>query len=184
MIKTILLLISITFLTTQGWSQKFYTQTGYIRFFSETFIENIEAENNQSTCIVDIETGEVISKVKMKSFIFKKSLMQEHFNENYVESDKYPNAILKAKIKNLSELDFNINKKQIVILEGDLTIHNSTQAVTINGEFEKKDKDLKVQSKFIVKTADYGIKIPKIVRNNIAKEIEVSLIFNLEEFKN
>lgn len=181
--KLILLFLCIATVTTHSWAQKYYTKNGYVKFFSKAILEDIEAENEQATCIVNIETGEVISKVKMKSFIFKKALMQEHFNENYVESDKYPQALLKAKVKNLSELDFKSSKKQMVVLEGNLTIHNVTNAVSIKGEFEKKGNKIEVQSFFIVKTADYGIIIPWIVRDNIAKEIEVSLNFELEEFK-
>jgi polyisoprenoid-binding protein YceI len=167
----------------QAYSQRYFTRTGFVNFFSEAPLENIEAQNNQATCIVDIESGEVVSRVLMNAFQFEKALMQEHFNENYVESDKYPQASFKAQIKNLETLDFESKSKQEVILEGELTIKDVTKKVTIAGEFYIDEDIFYVSSSFIIEPADYNINIPRAVRNNIAKEIEVSLVFKLEEFK-
>lgn len=163
-------------------AQKYFTRSGYVRFFSAAPLENIEATNNQATCIVDIETGEVISKIIMKAFQFEKALMQEHFNENYVESNTYPQAVLNAKIKNIEELDFSSKQKQMVVLEGSLTIKDVSQNMIITGEFYKKGNTLVATAQFMVKPADHNITIPRAVRDNIAQEIEVNLSFNLEEF--
>lgn len=180
--KSIGLLFLITSISLFSFGQTYFTRTGEVSFFSETPLENIEAFNNQATCIVDIATGEVVSKILIKAFTFEKALMQEHFNENYMESDKFPQAVLKATIANFEELEFDKPEKQQVILKGELTIRNITREITIDGYIQKKGKNLQTNATFIVFPSDYQIKIPKAVENNIAKEIEVSVNFQLELF--
>lgn len=183
-IMKIVIGLSMLFLiATNTSAQKYYTRSGHIKFVSVAPIENIEAMNNKATCILDIKTGEVISKILMKTFEFEKALMQEHFNENYVESDKFPLAILKAKIDNLSIIDTSGTTPQQIKIQGDLTIHNITQLVEIDGEISKIENGFKATAYFIVKPSDYKIKIPKAVKNHIAQEVEVSLDFSLEKLK-
>lgn len=181
--KLTILVILLSVFTFQSFGQRYLTRNGNIRFFSATPVENIEAYNNQATCIVDTQTGEVVSKVLMKAFVFDKALMQEHFNENYVESDKYPQAVLKANIKNLLEIDAQRSEKQNVLLDGELTIHGVSKKIEIKGTIEKTNEQWIAQSTFIIKPSDYDIKIPKVVEKNIAREIEVTLKFNLEPMK-
>lgn len=181
--KITILVILLSVFTFQSFGQKYMTRNGYVRFFSATPVENIEATNNQATCIVDIQTGEIVSKVLMKGFVFDKALMQEHFNENYVESDKYPQAVLKATIKNLSEIDAQKSEKQNVILDSEMTIHGVSKKMEIKGTIEKSGVQWVAQSTFIIKPSDYEIKIPKVVEKNIAGEIEVTLKFKLELMK-
>ncbi|HPR31054.1 MAG TPA: YceI family protein [Prolixibacteraceae bacterium] len=163
-------------------AQIYLTRIGNVRFFSQTAIENIEAVNNQVSCIVNLSSGEVVSKMLMKSFRFEKALMEEHFNENYVESDLYPQASLNAKIANIDAIDKNDPEKQSVTLKGTLSIHGISNPVTIAGSLQIQGDKIIATSTFIVKPEDYNIRIPKIVRNNIAKEIEVSVLFELETF--
>jgi len=168
-------------LTVSSYGQKYFTRNGYVKFFSETPIENIEAKNNQASCIVDMQTGEVVSKMLVTAFQFEKALMQEHFNENYVESDKFPQAILKAKITNLKEIDLSKGGLNKVILEADITLHGISHHYTINGTAENKDGKIIAQSSFITKPSDFEIKIPKTVEDHIAKEVQVSVRFELEQ---
>lgn len=179
-----ILIILLSVFTFQSFGQRYMTRNGYVRFFSATPVENIEAFNNQATCIVDTQTGEIVSKVLMKAFVFDKALMQEHFNENYVESDKYPQAVLKATIKNRSEIDAQKSEKQNVILKGEMTLHGVTQKTEITGTIEMAEGQWIAQSTFIIKPSDYDIRIPKVVEKNIAREIEVTLKFKLEPMKN
>lgn len=109
--------------------------------------------------------------------------MQEHFNENYVESDKYPNATFKGMVSNLSEIDFSISGEYEAIIEGELTMHGVTKKVSEKGTFTVQDAQIDGASTFIVKPEDYRIKIPKTVMNNIAEEIEVTVDVKLEEYK-
>ena len=164
-----------------SYAQKYFTRNGYVRFFSETPVENIEAKNNQASCIVDMATGEVVSKMLMTAFQFEKALMQEHFNENYVESDKFPQAILKAKIVNLKDIDLSKNEINNVVLDADITLHGVTHHYTINGTAENQNGKIVAQSSFITKPSDFEIKIPKAVEEHIAKEVQVTVKFELEK---
>jgi hypothetical protein len=179
-------LITLTALLTFSvvvFSQTYITRNGYVRFFSATPIENIEAVNNQASCIVNLETGEVVSKILMEAFYFEKALMQEHFNENYVESDLFPQAILKGKISNLNSININHPEKQEVVLAAELTIHGVTQKKEIKGTLQNSSGGVNASATFMVKPSDFNIKIPKAVANNIAKEIEVTVKFEMQSFK-
>ena len=101
------LLAALLLITTSVTAQKYMTKTGQIRFSSETPVEKIEATNNQVNSAMDISTGDFVFKVLIRGFEFKKALMQEHFNENYMESDKMPNSTFTGKITNLKEINFN-----------------------------------------------------------------------------
>ena len=104
--KTSLLLLGVVFSITVL-SQRYITKNGHIQFYSETPMETIEAHNRQVNSALDLSTGDFVFKVLMKSFEFEKALMQEHFNENYVESDKFPRAEFEGRILNFSSIDFS-----------------------------------------------------------------------------
>jgi len=174
---SILLLLCFT---VSSFGQKYFTRNGYVRFFSKTPMENIEAINNQVSCIVDMGTGEVVSKMLLTAFQFEKALMQEHFNENYVESEKFPQATLKAEILNLKEIDFSKKGISNVDLDADITLHGTTHHYTLKGTVENQNGKLNALCTFIVTPSDFEIKIPKAVENNIAKEVEVNVKFELE----
>jgi hypothetical protein len=178
MLTAVLLLFFLS-----GFTQKYITKNGYINFYSETPIETIEAHNRQVNSALDSETGDFVFRVLMRSFEFEKALMQEHFNENYVESEKFPNATFKGKVTNLDQIDFGTAGEYRAIVEGILTIHGVDREVKESGTFTVADGVVKGVCKFIVKPADHDIKIPKTVINNIAEEIEVSVEVSLEEFK-
>lgn len=162
-------------------AQKYVTKTGYIRFFSTTPIEDIEAHNRQVNAALDATSGDLVFKVLMKSFQFEKALMQEHFNENFVESDKFPNSTFKGKITNINDVDFSKNGKYDVNIEGDLTIKDATKKIKEKGTLEVDGDKVKGLSTFYVQVADYNIKIPNTVTNNIAKSIRVDVDINLEK---
>lgn len=171
-----LILTLLTFSTSLSAQERFLTKQGYISFYSHTPVEDIKAENNQVLSIVDISTGEIAITILMKSFAFEKALMQEHFNENYIESDKYPKATFSGKIQNLEEILSGDNS--IAKIKGNMTIHGITKLVEIESKTSIEEQSVALNGKFMVTVADYDIKIPAIVRNNIAKEVEVS--FDLE----
>ncbi|WP_236974020.1 YceI family protein [Membranihabitans maritimus] len=156
-----------------GFSQERYiTKQGYISFYSHTPVEDIKAENNQVLSIVDLSTGNVAVTLLMKSFEFEKALMQEHFNENYVESDKYPKASFEGEIQNLKEILDGENG--VAAITGDLTVHGITKPITMEGKLKITDDAVNFDGSFMVTVADYEINIPSVVARNIAKEVEVT----------
>ncbi len=156
-------------------AQKFATKTGTIRFYSEAPAENIEAINKQVNSALDTQTGDFVFKVLMKGFQFEKALMQEHFNENYVESDKHPNASFAGKITNLSAIDFTKNGTYEATIDGKLTIKGVTKDVSEKGTFTVSDGVINGKSVFYIQLADYGVEIPKTVMKNIAEKIEITV---------
>lgn len=162
-------------------AQKYLTKTGKIRFFSDSPLEKIEAVNNQVNAVLDVSTGDMAFKVLIKSFNFEKALMQEHFNENYMESDKFPNSTFVGKVLNISEMDFSKNAKYTAQVEGTLTIHGVSRPIQTTGTLEAKDGKILGKAVFIVNVKDYDIKIPSAVVKNIAENIEITVDVVLEK---
>ncbi len=183
--KIIKLISTIIFVlaTTALFGQKFITKNGHIRFYSKTPMETIEAHNRQVNCALNVETGDFVFKILMKSFEFEKALMQEHFNENYVESDKYPNAIFKGKITNMEAIDFSKNGKYKATVKGSLIIHGVAKKIVEEGTFTVKDEKVQGYSVFEIKPEDFNINIPNIVVGKIADEMEITVDVNLNLLK-
>lgn len=156
-------------------AQKYMTRTGKVTFYSATPVENIEAINNEIASAIDAKTGDVIFQVPIKSFKFEKALMQEHFNENYMESDKFPKAEFKGKIADLSNVNFAKDGTYNVKTNGKMTIHGVTKDVILPGTIVVKGNSITANSKFDVRTSDYNINVPKVVEGKIAKQIEVTV---------
>jgi len=138
-------------------------------------MENIEAVNNEAACALDAKTGAIQFAVPIKSFKFAKALMQEHFNENYMESDKLPKATFKGNITEPAKVDFTRDGNYNITVTGDLTIHGITRKISTPGTIIVKGGIVSANSKFMVKPGDYNISIPSLVRDNIAETIEVSV---------
>ncbi len=154
---------------------KYFTKSGSVSFYSHTPFEDIKAENNQVASIMDIGTGEMIFEILMRSFKFDQALMEEHFNENYLESDKFPKAKFKGKITNISSIDFSKDGTYNVEVEGDMTIHNTTKPVKISGTFEVKGTKLSGNSKFQLDPKDYNIEIPSVVKTKFADKFDITV---------
>lgn len=170
-----LLLISSFCLT----AQRFKATSSDVHFFSQTPIEDIEARNIAASSIIDISTNAIAVVVPIKSFDFAIELMQEHFNENYLESDKFPNATFKGKIEGWDQLEGT----QDVKASGTMNMHGVEQKITIEGVITKEGDSLQVKTVFPVKLADYKIKIPKAVFYKIAEEIEITAAFNYSKYE-
>ena len=175
---TLLLLLSF-----QTEAQRYITKTGKISFFSDGPLEKIEAKNNKVNSALDTKSGMFVFKVLMKSFVFEKALMQEHFNENYVESDKYPLSVFKGKITNIKDIDFTKEGSYNAEVEGSLTIHGKTNPVKANGKFIVSANSVNGKSSFTIKLADYNIEIPGVVAGKIAEEILISVDIDLKPLK-
>ena len=157
---------------------RYIDRTGKASFFSEAPLENIEAHNEQVLSLLDIEKGEVAASMLMKSFQFQKALMQEHFNEKYIESDKYPKATFKGKITDMNKVDLSKDGNYTVDVEGEITIHGETQPLKTKVNFVVKDKLISASSTFNLRVKDFKITIPTLVVKNIAEVVEVKVSFN------
>lgn len=125
--------------------------------------------------VLTLPTGDLQFSVLIKSFHFKKSLMEEHFNENYMESDKYPKASFKGKINDLSNVNFTKDGVYTVEVSGDLTMHGVTNKISTPGTITVRSGIITAAADFKLKLADYKISIPKIVKDNIAEVIDIKL---------
>ncbi|GAB3937820.1 hypothetical protein GCM10028827_43000 [Mucilaginibacter myungsuensis] len=141
--------------------------------YSKAPLEDIRATSATAASVYKATTGEVAFNVPIRSFKFQKSLMQEHFNENYMESDKFPNATFKGKVQSLPDL--TKDGTYAVKATGDLTVHGVTQNRTIDGAFTVKGGAVSFNSEFTVKCVDHKIDIPKLVFQKIAESISVSV---------
>jgi len=158
---------------------KYITRSGNIGFeASVPAFEEVKAKSNATTAIINTDNGEFAALVLVKSFRFKNALMEEHFNENYAESNLFPKATFKGKV---SELDLNSDKTSYTI-SGELTFHGVTKALKdVPLTITKTDGIINISGEFVSKASDFNIEIPKIVSNKIAQDVVVSFEFNLEK---
>lgn len=154
---------------------KYYTKQALISFYSKAPIENIEAYNNKGVCVFETATALVECSVLLKGFEFEKALMQEHFNENYVESDQYPKAVFKGKINNISELKLDKNGSYTVIVAGTLTLHGETKPQQATIAFTIKNGNIGAEGQFAILLEDYKIKIPSVVADKISKTVTIKI---------
>lgn len=172
----ILFLISFSFLASKPSvaQVRFYAESSEVKFFSDGIIEDISAQNNNVTSIFDVRKNEIAFLIKIRDFEFEKKLMQVHFNEKFLESDKYPKATF---LGNLSGFDIEKGRIQKVKADGKLFIHGVTRDASMTGTVEVKGRNLVMKSKFKVRLADYNITIPQVVWQNISEEVEVTVEF-------
>jgi len=173
--KKILLIavgIAVAFLTQ---AQKFTSDKTYVKFFSDASIEDITAENTKSSSIFNEATGDVVFSIPIKEFEFDKSLMKEHFNEKYMETEQFPKSTFQGKISGYQPSGTGEQKATAI---GKMTIHGVTQDVQIPGTMTNANGVLTMKAKFMVKLVDYKIKIPQLLWTNIAEEVEVTVEFN------
>jgi len=164
---------------------KYFTRNGKITFnaTSPSSPEKIEASNDKATSMLDASTGQMEFAVLMKAFVFEKALMEEHFNENYVESDKFPKATFKGTIKNMNEVTLTKDGNYVTKIEGKLTIHGVTKDVETTGTIVVKGTSISAKSDFKIVLAEYGIEIPSLVKDKVSKEAAISVNVSYEPFK-
>jgi hypothetical protein len=155
--------------------ERYFTRTGHIDFYSHAPLEDIRANNEQVAAFLYTKTGELSFGLLLKSFEFKKALMQKHFNENYIESDKYPKAVFKGKIENFNSVNLKENGKVEVNVTGQLIIRDQKKDIATKAILDIRENEIVATSTFITKPSDFNIKIPNAVKDNIGKEIEVNI---------
>lgn len=172
-------LLSVWGVTAQNTT--YFTRTGHVSFFSKMPMENIEAHNRQVSCMLDLATGDIAYKVLIKSFEFEKALMQEHFNENYMHSEKYPKASFDGKIVNLKSINFAKDGVYDAEVEGTLEIHGVKKTIKEKGKIEVKGGKISTKAVFTVALKEYNIKNDKL--ENINENIQVTVDVVMEPYQ-
>jgi YceI-like domain len=162
---------------------KFFTKSGKISFVSKGAIETIEAVHKGVTCVLDAKAGFMQFAVLMKGFEFRKALMQEHFNENYVESSKYPKSEFKGQIVNNSDIDYTKDGTYKAKVKGKLSLHGETKDVETDGTITVKNGSINANSVFNILLSDYKISIPGMVKENMSNTVTITIDCPLEPLK-
>ena len=180
----LLLVFSLAFFSFFASAQdRYYTKNAKINFFSETPLEDIDASNNSSVSVLDTQSGSLQFSLLVKGFEFKNEEMQEHFNDDYMESDKFPKAEFKGTLINNSSVNYKKSGTYNVQVKGLLTIRGITKEVQSNGTLKVNNDNIKANSTFNIALADYGIKIPSLVKDKIAKTIKITVDAKLDALK-
>lgn len=175
------LLVLCVFVCAYVHAQVYISKSCEITFFSEAPLENIEAKNTSAVPVFSATTGDLQVKIPIKGFKFKNALMEEHFNENYLESDKYEHAVFKGKINETP--DYTTGDKQTVSVTGKLEMHGVTKEITIKGTLTVSDGKILLDSKFTIHIADYNIEVPSMYVKNIAEDVNVTVKAILQPYK-
>jgi hypothetical protein len=162
---------------------KFFTKNGRISFVSKGNIETIEANHKSITCVLDTKTGNVQFSVLMRGFEFRKALMQEHFNENYVESDKYPRAEFRGQVVNNSAIGYTKDGVYDAKVKGKLTIHGVARDIETDGKLTVKGGKPQANATMVIQLSDYKISIPGIHRENINNNVTITIDCPMEPLK-
>lgn len=174
----LLLGISTTELLAQN---KYMTRTGSAHFVADGIIkDDAQARCNTVTAVLDASTGQVQARIPVNSFVFRKALMQEHFNENYLESHRFPNASFKGQIQGWNDQLLQKSGSQKIRFVGTLEVHGVARDINEAGLLEVSNGIIHLETDFKLVVADYGIKVPALVRDKIAKEAEVHVQANLK----
>jgi polyisoprenoid-binding protein YceI len=171
-----ILALAFLMIAMQSKGQLYMTNTGEVSFFSKTPMEDIDAINKSVSSIINTATNEVAVQMRITNFVFPNKLMQEHFNENYLESEKFPSATFKGKIK--ESVNLTVPGTYAIEALGSATIHGVTRPIELKGSIVSTGNNLSLSCQFEIKLVDYQIKIPKIVFAKIAEVIKVSSKLN------
>ena len=177
MLKKIFFLVLIVSSINTFGQGKFISKNAFISFYSRTPMEDILGESNEAVSILNAETGEIGFQAIMTTFHFKRALMEEHFNENYMESNKFPKSKFNGKIEGFNK-DMLKGPVTNIKITGQLNVHGVEKTITVPGALGLEDGKLVGTSKFKVTPEDYGIAIPSLVRDKIGKEMDVTVKAN------
>jgi polyisoprenoid-binding protein YceI len=155
-------------------AQKMTVEKSYVSFFSKASIEDIKADNTKIVSLFNVATSDIVFSIPIKDFEFDKSLMKEHFNEKYMESEKFPKATFSGKVSGFTK---DVKGEQSAVAKGKMTIHGVSKDIEVPGTIMTEGEKVVVKAVFKVKLADYNVKIPQLLWKNIAEEVEVKIDF-------
>ncbi|MDE3184601.1 MAG: YceI family protein [Bacteroidota bacterium] len=174
--KKFILIVSSILLVHISFAQKrYFTKTGIVSFEAGTAVEDIDAINKSVTSIFDATSGQYEFALLVNGFEFKRSLMQQHFNEDYLESDKYPKSTFKGKITNIDQVNFKKDGTYPVTVKGILEMHGVKKEIETPGVFKVKGDDVSSTATFTILLEDYQIAIPSLVKDKISKTVKISV---------
>jgi polyisoprenoid-binding protein YceI len=179
--KNLLMFFVALFVISHAGAQVYSTSSGTIKFFSKTTAENIDATNNQVKAALDAKSGNLEFALSINSFLFKKALMQKHFQENYMESEKFPKSTFKGSITDNAAVKYGTDGTYPVSVKGKLTMHGVTKDVVVPGKLAISGNKAVLSGDFNVLLEDYNIKIPANNSSQIAKSIKVSVECTLQK---
>ena len=162
---------------------KYFTKKGKVYFNASAKMEKVEATNRSAISVIDTKTGNIQFAVLLKGFEFEKALMQEHFNENYVESDKYPKAEFSGLVLNNADIPYSQEGNYTAKVKGKLTLHGQTKEVQAEGKITVKNGSLTLNAEFIILLSDFKIDIPNLVKDNISNDTKISVDCLMEPLK-
>jgi polyisoprenoid-binding protein YceI len=166
---SVLLFVSLSLLA----QERYFTKTGTISFTAGTPVEDIDAVNKSVTSVIDVATGQIEFAVLLKGFEFKRALMQEHFNENYVESEKFPKSTFKGKIVDASSVNFKKDGSYPVTVKGTLELHGVKKEIETKGTIKVAGSAISSEATFKILLEDYKIAIPGAVKDKISPTVEI-----------
>lgn len=180
--KVSILLIAAVAISSITNAQKFFTKTGKVSFDATApkSPENIDGVNKNSICVIDAKTGDIQFSVLMKGFEFERALMMEHFNENYVESDKYNKTTFKGTISNNESINYAKDGSYPAKVKGKLEMHGQTKEIETEGKIIVKAGKVLVSANFVAQFADYNIVIPQLVADKVAKFAKITVDCTLD----
>ncbi|MDE3249626.1 MAG: YceI family protein [Bacteroidota bacterium] len=173
-----ILFCMLTLLSVQlaGAQVRYFTKTGNISFQAGTALEDIDGTNKSATSVFDAGTGQIEFALLVKGFEFKSALMQEHFNENYMESDKFPKSVFKGKIMNIEKVNFKKTGEYPITVKGTLDIHGVSKEIETTGTIKVlNDETVTSSASFPVTLEDYKIAIPGLVKDKISKTAKIAV---------
>ena len=176
--KLAFILISIALFSNSSKGQKYITKEGIIEIFSQTSLFTIEAKNQKVASILNSENGEIVSSTLVRSFKFKEALVEEHFNENYMESHEFPKSVFKGKITNFSNVDLKKNGTYNITIEGALTMHGETHPLKTEGKLIVNGDNIKANTEFLISLEKYKIEVEENYKDRIKDEIKLIVHFN------
>ena len=177
--RTFLIIVGIISCFNSLSQGKYITRNGMIEFNASSPLEKINPVNNHVSCILDTETGKIAFQLKMISFKFERALMEEHFNEKYVESEKYPTSTFVGSIVDWGNIDLK-SKLQNVEAKGILTIHGVDKEIEVSGTFNSSKNIIQINSNFDILLSDYNVKIPNLVKDKISEKVSILLEMKLQ----
>lgn len=179
--KNVVLIVASLLCSNLAWAQKYSSKTGQVSFeASVPLFEDISAKDNNNLVILNADTGEIASVSMVKNYKFTVKLMEEHFNENYAESAKYPKATFTGKLANFDKAKLTASPQKYT-LQGKLNFHGVDKAVTSSATLYAKDGKIYMQGGFVARPADHNVTIPKMVSKKVAENVNVKYDYILSK---